>query len=338
MITVYIVTLSLIINVSSQYLPIVINTWFVSNATNAAWEELTVHGGSAVDAVVAGCSQCEASQCRGTVGFGGDPDENGETTLDAMIMDGKTMDVGAVAALRMVKPAIAVARAVMDHTEHTLLVGDQASLFAKDMGFTVETLTTNKSYIDWKNWIDNKCQPNFRQNVIPNPKTSCGPYKPKERIEQHLNNRMNFGISPNNHDTIGMIAIDKNGNISAGTSTNGLSHKVPGRVGDSPLMGAGSYAMNGAGGAACTGDGDIMMRFLPSFQAVMMMKSGMEPSLALKAAMAPIIQYYPSFFGAMIAVSGNGTFAAVCHGYKTFPFCVASPSFHEVKVLKVQCT
>ncbi|XP_052076202.1 N(4)-(Beta-N-acetylglucosaminyl)-L-asparaginase-like isoform X1 [Mytilus californianus] len=333
-----IVTLSLIINVSSQYLPIVINTWFVSNATNAAWEELTVHGGSAVDAVVAGCSQCEASQCRGTVGFGGDPDENGETTLDAMIMDGKTMDVGAVAALRMVKPAIAVARAVMDYTEHTLLVGDQASLFAKDMGFTVETLTTNKSYIDWKNWIDNKCQPNFRQNVIPNPKTSCGPYKPKKRIEQHLSSRMNFGISPNNHDTIGMIAIDKNGNISAGTSTNGLSHKVPGRVGDSPLMGAGSYAMNGAGGAACTGDGDIMMRFLPSFQAVMMMKSGMEPSLALKAAMAPIIQYYPSFFGAMIAVSSNGTFAAVCHGYKTFPFCVASPSFHEVKVLKVQCT
>ncbi|XP_052076203.1 N(4)-(Beta-N-acetylglucosaminyl)-L-asparaginase-like isoform X2 [Mytilus californianus] len=261
-----IVTLSLIINVSSQYLPIVINTWFVSNATNAAWEELTVHGGSAVDAVVAGCSQCEASQCRGTVGFGGDPDENGETTLDAMIMDGKTMDVGAVAALRMVKPAIAVARAVMDYTEHTLLVGDQASLFAKDMGFTVETLTTNKSYIDWKNWIDNKCQPNFRQNVIPNPKTSCGPYKPKKRIEQHLSSRMNFGISPNNHDTIGMIAIDKNGNISAGTSTNGLSHKVPGRVGDSPLMGAGSYAMNGAGGAACTGDGDIMMRFLPSLE------------------------------------------------------------------------
>ncbi|CAC5359607.1 AGA [Mytilus coruscus] len=337
MITV-IVTLSLIINVSSQYLPIVINTWFVSNATNAAWEELTVHGGSAVDAVVAGCSQCEASQCRGTVGFGGDPDENGETTLDAMIMDGYFDSLPPVAALRMVKPAIAVARAVMDYTEHTLLVGDQASLFAKDMGFTVETLTTNKSYIDWKNWIDNKCQPNFRQNVIPNPKTSCGPYKPKERIEQHLNNRMNFGISPNNHDTIGMIAIDKNGNISAGTSTNGLSHKVPGRVGDSPLMGAGSYAMNGAGGAACTGDGDIMMRFLPSFQAVMMMKSGMEPSLALKAAMAPIIQYYPSFFGAMIAVSSNGTFAAVCHGYKTFPFCVASPSFHEVKVLKVQCT
>lgn len=334
-----IVTLSLIINVSSQNLPIIINTWFVSNATYAAWEELTAHGGSAVDAVVAGCSQCEASQCRGTVGFGGDPDENGETTLDAMIMDGKTMDVGAVAALRMVKPAIAVARAVMDYTEHTLLVGDQASLFAKDMGFTIETLTTNKSYIEWRTWIDKKCQPNFRKNVIPDHTTSCGPYKPKKSLEkQHPNSRANFGISPKNHDTIGMIAIDKSGNISAGTSTNGLSHKVPGRVGDSPLMGAGSYAMNGAGGAACTGDGDIMMRFLPSFQAVMLMKSGMEPSLALKEAMAPIIQYYPSFFGAMIAVSSNGTFAAACHGYKTFPFCVVNPSFHEVKVLKVQCT
>lgn len=260
-------SISLFIVVNSQHIghiPVVINTWFVSNATQAAWEELTIRGGSAVDAVVAGCSQCEADQCRGTVGYGGDPDENGETTLDAMIMDGKTMDVGSVAALRMVKPAIAVARAVMDYTQHTLLVGDQATMFAEEMGFTVESLSTNKSKTEWKKWINNKCQPNFRQNVLPNPKTSCGPYKPKQMTDTHIKDRQPLGISPTNHDTIGMIAIDKHGDISSGTSTNGLTHKIPGRVGDSPLMGAGSYAMNGVGGAACTGDGDIMMRFLPS--------------------------------------------------------------------------
>ncbi|KAJ8298233.1 hypothetical protein KUTeg_024764, partial [Tegillarca granosa] len=126
------------------------------------WKELTTGNGTAVDAVVTGCSECETQQCRDTVGYGGHPDENGETTLDAMIMDGRTMDVGAVGCLRKIKSAIAVARAVMDHTDHTLLAGELATQFAVEMGFNEDDLHTNRSIELWKQWKSNNCQPNHR--------------------------------------------------------------------------------------------------------------------------------------------------------------------------------
>lgn len=116
---------------------------------------------SAIDALVEGCSVCEREQCDGTVGYGGSPDENGETTLDAMIMDGNTMNVGAVAALRDVKDAIAVARHVLENTKHTLLVGEQATDFAVMMGFQRESLQTERSREMWQQWKNNHCQPNF---------------------------------------------------------------------------------------------------------------------------------------------------------------------------------
>uniref|UniRef100_A0A3Q3EF11 Aspartylglucosaminidase n=1 Tax=Labrus bergylta TaxID=56723 RepID=A0A3Q3EF11_9LABR len=220
-------------------------------------------GGSVLDAVEKGCARCESEQCDGSVGYGGSPDESGETTLDAMIMNGDTMEVGSVGDLRRIKNAIGVARAVMEHTEHTLLVGESASVFAENMGFTAEDLTTNKSMNIFSQWLKGNCQPNYRKNMFPDPSTSCGPYKPRAMLRQskrlqHANTR--------SHDTIGMIALDQNGHIAVGTSTNGLTHKVPGRVGDSPIVGAGGYADSSVGGAAATGDGDVMMRFLPSVE------------------------------------------------------------------------
>lgn len=216
---------------------IVINTWPVTNSTKAAWSTL-LNNGSAVDAVVSGCSQCEAEQCRGTVGPNGSPDEEGETTLDAMIMDGSTMDVGAVGCLRRVKTAIAVARAVMDHTDHTLMVGDLATKFALEMGFSETNLTGNRSLSKWKAWLAKHCQPNFRQDVTPDPRQSCGPYTPKTQTmgdpeEQDspgndIQSASAHNIGEDNHDTIGMIVIDQSGRISAGTSTNGLTYKIPG--------------------------------------------------------------------------------------------------------------
>ncbi|KAG7224886.1 hypothetical protein INR49_014950 [Caranx melampygus] len=128
----------------------------------ATWRTLQ-SGGSVLDAVETGCARCEMEQCDGSVGYGGSPDESGETTLDAMIMNGDTMEVGAVADLRRIKNAIGVARAVMERTDHTLLVGESASLFAENMGFIAEDLTTNKSVNIFSEWLKGNCQPNYRK-------------------------------------------------------------------------------------------------------------------------------------------------------------------------------
>lgn len=251
------VTLFVVLPVNPQKLPLVINTWGFTDATKEAWNAVYFQNLSSIDSVVLGCSVCEREQCDGTVGYGGSPDENGETTLDAMLMDGKTMNMGAVAALRNIKDAIAVAKHVLLYTRHSMLVGSQATEFAQQQGFKQETLTTNSSKDMWKTWKENKCQPNFWTNVSPDPETSCGPYQPN--LENSVTDKLNekyysvIGYGKYNHDTIGMIVIDRTGNIAAGTSTNGAKHKIPGRVGDSPIPGAGSYADNEVGAAAATG-------------------------------------------------------------------------------------
>ncbi|KAM7292720.1 oxysterol-binding protein-related protein 1 [Ixodes scapularis] len=149
-------------------LPLVVNTWGFSNATLRAWTVLMEENGTALDAVEEGCMQCERDQCDGTVGFGGSPDEDGETTLDALIIDGPTYSMGAVGALRRIKNAISVARKVMEHSQHTFLVGDQGKLhgsiptqFAVSMGFQEESLATKHSKKMWEDWKRNKCQPNY---------------------------------------------------------------------------------------------------------------------------------------------------------------------------------
>ncbi|KRT79030.1 hypothetical protein AMK59_7565 [Oryctes borbonicus] len=243
---------------------LVINTWRFPQAAEAGWSTLLSTNG-AVDALEAGCSYCEATQCGLSVGFGGSPDESGETTLDSLIFDGRTMDAGAVGDLRRIKSAMSVARHVLEHTKHTLIAGDQATEFAVSMGFTEESLITEVSTQIWANWTQNNCQPNFWRNVEPDPATSCGPYLPIRSRNIDYNRQKDSGhIDVKiNHDTIGMVVLDGNNNFAAGTSTNGLRYKIPGRVGDSPIPGAGAYADNAAGAACATGNGDIMMRFLP---------------------------------------------------------------------------
>ncbi|XP_002730593.1 N(4)-(Beta-N-acetylglucosaminyl)-L-asparaginase-like [Saccoglossus kowalevskii] len=300
-----------------------------------SWDVI-IHGGSTLDAVEQGCTVCEVLQCDTTVGYGGSPDETGETTLDAMIMDGVTHDAGCVADLRRVKGAISVARSVMEHTKHTLIAGDQATQFAIEMGFKEENLTTNKSREMWEKWKKANCQPNYRQNVSPDPTQSCGPYQPIKTGSQKKK-RFNKYINKNNHDTIGMVVIDKDGNVAGGTSTNGASHKVPGRVGDSPMIGAGAYVDNDVGGAAGTGDGDVMMRFLPSYQAVEYMRMGMDPTTACQTAMSRIIQYYPEFSGALVAAHVSGIHGAACKGFGTFHYSVRNPGMSNVTVEAVTC-
>ncbi|CAL8354623.1 unnamed protein product [Merluccius merluccius] len=332
----------LVTSLGDASLPLVVSTWRFKDATAAAWEALQ-SGGSVLDAVERGCGRCEADQCDGSVGYGGSPDETGETSLDALIINGDTMEVGAVADLRRVKNAIGVARAVMEHTHHTLLVGESASVFAEDMGFPAEDLTTNTSMDIFTRWLKGSCQPNYRKNVTPDPTTSCGPYRPgaatrpgtaqtHSRRPQHTDIRA--------HDTIGIIAISENGHVAAGTSTNGATHKIPGRVGDSPIAGAGAYADSSAGAAAATGDGDIMMRFLPSFLAVELMRSGFDPSVACKVAVSRTKKHYPQFFGAVICANTTGHYGAACNklpGFSQFDFMVFTSETRTPSLQTVDC-
>ncbi|XP_069129820.1 N(4)-(Beta-N-acetylglucosaminyl)-L-asparaginase-like isoform X1 [Argopecten irradians] len=323
----------------SAGLPIVVNTWPFTNATMGAWTRMYTEKGSSVDAVVAGCRVCQTEQCDGTVGYGGDPDEKGEVTLDAMIMDGKTMDVGAVGCIRRIKDAIGVARAVMDHTGHTLLVGELATKFAVEMGFKEENLSTARSDKIYKDWKNSHCQPNFRKNVTPDPTQNCGPYTPLHTgFTRGDYSRKRYNVDRRNHDTIGMVAIDSNGYVAAGTTTNGLNHKVPGRVGDSPIMGAGAYARNGVGGSASTGDGDVMMRFLPSFHAVNLMSMGMDPNTAAEKVLVPIKESYPTFSGAVITVNSQGIVGAACHGFAVFQFSVVDLASQGVHIHYKTCS
>lgn len=138
------------------------------------------------------------------------------------------MKVGAVGNLRFIKEAIAVARHVFDYTKHSLIVGDQATEFAISMGFKRQNLSTFKNTEMFDDWKSKNCQPNYRQNVFPI--NSCGPYEKMMQLSSK-----NFEVVTSSHDTIGMIAIDREENIAVGTSTNGLTWKMPGRVGDSPI-------------------------------------------------------------------------------------------------------
>ncbi|XP_072806606.1 N(4)-(beta-N-acetylglucosaminyl)-L-asparaginase isoform X2 [Vicugna pacos] len=210
---------------SSSPVPLVLNTWPFRNATEAAWKTLAL-GGSSLDAVEGGCASCEVEQCDGTVGFGGSPDESGETTLDAMLMEGTTMNVGAVGDLRRIKNAVGVARKVLEHTTHTLLVGESATKFAQSMGFVDEDLSTKDSRALHSDWLAQNCQPNYWRNVIPDSSKYCGPYKPPSVFKQDgsIHKETGYGYG---HDTIGMVVIDKMGHTAAGTSTNAESETHP---------------------------------------------------------------------------------------------------------------
>lgn len=334
---------------SSAGTPIVVSTWPFKDAVRAAWDALQ-QGMTAVDAVVEGCSACEALQCDGTVGFGGSPDENGETTLDAMIMDGSSMDVGAVGALRHVKDAIRAAKLVLEHTEHTFLVGDQATAFALSLGLAgPSNLSTENSLEKWLKWNENGCQPNFWRNVTPNSDSLCGPYRTSSLNENHasiellsshaelsrqIENCMRKEIDRSNHDTISMAVIDQEGRIAAGTSTNGASYKIPGRVGDAPIVGAGAYADQEVGACGATGDGDVMMRFLPCYQVVESMRLGLSPVEAAEDAISRIRRRYPAFIGAIFALNKHGDHGGACHGW-TFQYSVRTLDMDDVDVYTV---
>ncbi|XP_017082554.2 putative N(4)-(beta-N-acetylglucosaminyl)-L-asparaginase GD10667 [Drosophila eugracilis] len=330
--------------ITGQLLPMVINTWPFSDANEEAWRLLNLSKGGigqTRNAVVGGISECERLQCDKAVGYGGNPDERGDTSLDALLMDGSTMDVGAVAYLRRIRSAIKVARHVLENTRHSLLVGNGAEDFANAMGFSNESLNTPETRAIWQNWTVHNCQRNFWQNVYPDPKTSCGPYQPLTLLDKDAIQSDPTEIGPNNHDTVTMAAIDVEGNIHVGTSTNGLRHTIPGRVGDASIPGSGAYADNEVGAAISTGNGDILMRFLPSLLAVEAMRAGKTPAEAADLAVQRIRKRVKSFDAAIIAVDRFGTYGVACHGTyvftKGFSYMVSNPAQPKRKET-VDCT
>lgn len=248
-----------------------------------------------------------------------------------------THDVGAVGALRRIKAAISVARKVLENTNHSLIVGSQATKFALEMGFIEESLSSNDSISEWREWSKSDCQPNFRRNVAPDARHSCGPYHVTGTNETKVGESRTLLKDIKDHDTIGMVVIDKQGRMATGTSTNGLIHKIAGRVGDSPVPGSGSYVDQEVGGAAATGDGDVMMRFVPSYHAVELMRSGVSPQDAANDAIHRIAKYYPNFEGAIIVASIKGEYAAACWGLGSFPFSVANADNVDTALESVLC-
>ena len=321
----------------SPGLPFVINTWggAFTSATDATYLSLLDPATTALDAAERGCATCEANQCDGTVGFGGSPDENCETTLDALMMDGTTLDVGAVAGLRRIRNAVGVARRVLEHTAHTMLSGDLATQFAVQNGFREEDLSTEHSRRLCEEWKQDRCQANFRRNVTPDPGTSCGPYAPvapPPALRDTVGG--NGWRQSTSHDTISLIAIDASGAMAAGTSTNGASHKIPGRVGDGPIAGSGSYVDGEVGGCGATGDGDIMMRFLPCYQAVESMRRGLTPQAAADDAVRRMVRKYPAIQSGLVVVDAEGRHGAAASGW-TFTYAFRGGNMTATQVITV---
>jgi N4-(beta-N-acetylglucosaminyl)-L-asparaginase len=252
-------------------LPIVISTWDFGIAANKeAWKTLA-SGGRALDAVEAGVKIPEADMNNHTVGRAGYPDRDGHVTLDACIMD-EFGNCGSVAAMENIAHPITVARLVMEKTPHVMLVGDGATQFAVEQGLKKEKLLTPESEAAWKKWLIK------------------AEYSPKINIE----NEQRRPGSKYNHDTIGMLAIDAKGNISGACTTSGMAFKLHGRVGDSPIIGAGLYVDNEVGGATSTGVGEEVIRNVGSFLVVELMRQGYSPEDACKEAVSRIIKKKPA--------------------------------------------
>ncbi len=212
-------------------------------------------GGRSLDAVEAGARVPEADLRNHTVGRAGYPDRDGHVTLDASIMD-EFGNCGAVAAMEHIAHPISVARKVMEKTPHVLLVGEGATQFAVEQGFTREELLTPESREAWQKWLQ-----------------SSQGYKPVPNRE----NSLGTPGGPGNHDTIGMLAIDRHGNLAGACTTSGMAWKMRGRVGDSPIIGAGLYVDNDVGGATSTGVGEEVIRNAGSFLVVELMRQGRSP-------------------------------------------------------------
>ena len=256
--------------------PIVISTWDAGLAANkGAWEVLG-KGGRALDAVEKGVmvTESEISCC---VGLGANPDRDGFVTLDACIMD-EFSNCGSVAFLERIKHPISVARRVMEKTPHVMLVGSGAQQFAVAEGFPLEeqklSPSAEKSYENWLKKSEYKPPAVNIEN-----KKGHGPFAPTKLEDGEWN-----------HDTIGMVAMDTNGNLSGSCTTSGAGFKMRGRLGDSPIIGAGLFVDNEVGACTATGQGEDVIRVAGSHSVIELMRQGLSPEAACKKIIERIVK------------------------------------------------
>ena len=262
---------------------IILSTWNHGLAANeAAWAELQ-KGGSATDAVEKGVMVTEADLSNRSVGVGGRPDRDGHVTLDACIMSGDSR-CGAVAFLEGIAHPISVARAVMDRTQHVMLVGEGAHQFALKQGFATAKMPIPEVKKDYEKW---------------------------RKENKDLFKKPN--INHENHDTIGMIAMDAQGQFAGACTTSGWAYKMHGRVGDSPIIGAGLFVDNEVGAATATGLGEAIVRIAGSHTVVELMRHGYTPLAACKEACMRIVRKHKDLTGlqcGFIAIDKDGNYGA----------------------------
>lgn len=257
---------------------IMVSTWDFGAAANAAGWAARQGGGSALDMVEAGGRVAEADEGNSSVGLGGLPDRDGRVTLDACVMTWAG-DIGAVCALEDVVHAVSVARRVMERTPHAMLVGPGARSFAIDQGFETQNLLTPRAEAAWRDWL------------------KTADYAPRPNSENDDWRAMPGG--PDDHDTIGLLAIGADQRMAGACTTSGMAFKMRGRVGDSPIIGAGLYVDDEVGGATATGVGEDVVRVAGSHAVVEAMRHGLDPTAACRS----VIERLARLRGAKVAGS-----------------------------------
>ncbi len=279
--------------------PIVISTWNHGvEANESAWKILS-SGGSALDAAEAGVRVTESDPSNMSVGLGGLPDREGIVTLDACIMDHNN-NCGAVAFLQDIENPISVARKVMEDTQHVMLAGSGAKQFALEKGFPERNLLTDQARKAWEEW------------------------KEKSKYQPVINSE--------NHDTIGLLTLDEKGNLAGACTTSGMAYKLHGRVGDSPIIGAGLFVDNEVGAACATGVGEAVIRIAGSAIVVELMRNGMSPNEACKEAVDRIIKKHKNITNLQVgflALNRNGEVGAYSI-YSGFNYAVQAKSEKEL--------
>lgn len=273
---------------------ITVSTWENTLKSTEKAFELLQSGKNSLDAIESGIMVAENDETNSTVGYGGYPDENGIVTLDACIMDCNG-NAGSVAGVENIRHVISLARCVMQKTDHVMLVGDGAKKFAVENNFKEENLLTEKARLAWEEWKKKKIKNNHR-------------------------------VSKENHDTIGMLAIDKDGKLSGGVSSSGMAWKIHGRVGDSPIIGAALFVDSEVGGAVATGNGEWVMRTCGSFLIVEKMREGYTPEEACKIAterIAKLNKKNEDIQVGYVALRKDGTMGAYSL-YPNFSYCIGT--------------